>query len=65
MATTTFDKRIELNEATADRLIEILKNPPPPSPRSEAKFLSEEEAIEGFSKWTRSSKAAAKKISAD
>jgi hypothetical protein len=49
MATTTFDKRIELDEAAVERLIEILENAPPPLAKSDAKFLSEEETAEWLS----------------
>jgi hypothetical protein len=49
MATTTFDKRIELDETAVDRLIEILENPPPKSPKSDARLLNGEETVEWLS----------------
>ena len=43
MATTTFDKNIILDQTAAERLVEILKEPPPPRPKMGEDFWEENE----------------------
>jgi hypothetical protein len=45
MATSTFDKRIIIDEEAADRLIAVLKKPAPPRPDCSGRFrmLTEED----------------------
>jgi hypothetical protein len=43
MATTTFDKKIVLDEAAATKLAEILTKPAPPRPEMDEHFWEENE----------------------
>jgi len=44
MATTTFDKRIVIDDEAADRLIAVLNKPAPPRPeKSQIRWATEED----------------------
>jgi hypothetical protein len=44
MATTTFDKRIVIDEEAADRLIAVLNKPAPPRPKASGiRWMTEED----------------------
>ena len=43
MATTTFDKNIEIDQSAAEHLVSILAKPAPPRPKLDDRFWEENE----------------------